>query len=191
MVDILLVEDQKDLSNLMKAFLLKKGYTVYCAMTGEEAIHYLQEDQAKLVLLDIMLPGIDGFAVCSAIRKKGNTPIIILSARVSKEDKITGFQLGADDYVEKPVDIDIMIAKVEALFKRYYNQGDEAGVIHSGTVTIDQNKMKVWYQKQEIDLTIKEYDLLLLLVENKGKTLKKITFSIKSGVRTVRVKIRR
>jgi Response regulators consisting of a CheY-like receiver domain and a winged-helix DNA-binding domain len=173
MVDILLVEDQEELSKLMSKFLLKDGYTVYRAMNGEEAQQFLSSQKARLVLLDLMLPGLDGFALCSYIRKKGDIPIIIISARVDKEAKMSGFQLGADDYIEKPVDIDILRAKLAALFKRFYEVQESTAVIRSGDLVIDQDKMKVTCKEKELNLTIKEYDLLLLLVENKGKTLNK------------------
>ena len=173
MVDILLVEDNRELSKLMSAFLLKDGYSVCCAMSGEEAESFLHKESARLVILDIMLPGIDGFAVCSDIRKKGDIPIIIISAMVDKEAKMNGFQLGADDYMEKPVDIDILKAKIAALFKRFYEAHENLAVIRSGQIVINQDTMKVTCKDRELNLTIKEYDLLRLLVENKGKTMNK------------------
>lgn len=173
MVDILLVEDNKELSNLMKAFLIKDGYSIFIAESGEEAEKFLDTDNAKLVLLDIMLPGIDGFSLCSYIRHKGDTPIIILSAKVDKEDKLNGFNLGADDYIEKPIDIDILQVKIAALFKRYYGNDDSNSIIKSGNLAIDQDKMSVTCNGKVLNMTIKEYDLLLLLVTNKGKTLSK------------------
>ncbi|BCN31665.1 response regulator transcription factor [Anaeromicropila herbilytica] len=173
MVDILLVEDNKELSNLMSKFLVKDGYTVCCAMSGEEAEDFLLKDKARLIILDIMLPGIDGFAVCSYIRQKGDIPIIIISAMVDKESKMNGFQLGADDYIEKPVDIDILRAKIAALFKRFYDVHESAALLRSGDIVIDQDSMQVTYKGKELNLTIKEYDLLLLLIENKGKTMNK------------------
>lgn len=173
MVDILLVEDNKELSNLMKAFLIKDGYSIYIAESGEEAENFLDKDSAKLVLLDIMLPGIDGFSLCSYIRHKGDTPIIILSARIDKEDKLNGFNLGADDYIEKPIDIDILQVKIAALFKRYYVNEDSNSIIKSGNLAIDQDKMSVTCDGKVLNMTIKEYDLLFLLVTNKGKTLSK------------------
>ena len=173
MVDILLVEDNKELSKLMSTFLVKDGYSVFCAMSGEEAEGFLTRDNARLVILDIMLPGMDGFAVCSNIRKKGEIPIIIISAVVDKESKMNGFKLGADDYMEKPIDIDILRAKIAALFKRFYEVQESAARIKSGDIVIDQDSMKVTCKGIELSLTIKEYDLLRLMVENKGKTLNK------------------
>ena len=115
MTDILLVEDQQELNTLMCTFLERAGYQVKGTCTGEEALQFFQENQVKLVILDVMLPGMDGFAVCSAIREMSSVPILFLSARVEKEAQMNGFLVGADDYVEKPVDMDIMLAKVMAL----------------------------------------------------------------------------
>lgn len=173
MIDILLVEDNVELSKLVCSFLKKDGYSVHCAMSGEEAEHFLSKESAKLVILDIMLPGIDGYAVCANIRKKGDVPIIFLSAILDKDAKMNGFQLGADDYIEKPVDIDLLRAKITVLFKRFYNVYEGGAIIKSGEIVINQDTMQVTYKGAELNLTIKEYDLLKVLVENKGKTLNK------------------
>ena len=173
MVDILLVEDNKELSMLMNKFMSNAGYSVYCAYTGEQALEFASKETARLVILDIMLPGIDGFAVCMQLRKTGDIPVMILSARTDKESKMSGYRIGADDYIEKPVDIDIMLAKIEALFSRYYDIHDNGAIINSGEIVINQDTMEVTYKGNVLNLTIKEYDLLRLLIENKGKTLGK------------------
>ena len=121
MIDILIVEDNKEIAILLKDFLEKESYIVSVAESGEKALSLYETYGARLILLDIMLPGIDGFNVCSKIREKSNTPIIILSAKTDKEDKINGIVLGADDYIEKPIDIDILLAKINGIFKRRYD----------------------------------------------------------------------
>lgn len=173
MVDILLVEDYTELRELIKAFLEREGYLVKGACSGEEALRFLSEDKAKLVILDVMLSGMDGFAVCSSIRENSNMPVIFLSAKVGKEDKMNGFQLGADDYVEKPVDMDILSAKVKALMRRNYELKKKNTVMHSGAITIDKEAQQVFLKGEMIALTGKEYELLVIFVENPGKTLKK------------------
>ena len=120
MTDILIVEDNKELSALLCDFLRAENYTVSVAETGEKALQLYEKYGARLVVLDIMLPGIDGFSVCSEIRKDSNTPILIVSAKNTKDDKLKGLILGADDYIEKPYDIDILIAKIGGIFKRRY-----------------------------------------------------------------------
>ncbi|MCI7791048.1 MAG: response regulator transcription factor [Lachnospiraceae bacterium] len=173
MIDILLVEDQQELNTLMCTFLEKAGYQVKGVCTGEEALQFFTEEKAKLVILDVMLPGMDGFAVCSAIREQSSVPILFLSARVEKEAQMNGFLLGADDYVEKPVDMDILLAKVGAFMKRNYDLKQKNTILGSGELSIDKDKRQVFLRHKELTLTGKEYELLLLFVENPGKTLHK------------------
>lgn len=169
MTDILIVEDNKEIGTLLCDFLMAEGYSVTLCDKGEEALTFFDQEQAKLVILDIMLPGIDGFAVCQKIREKDNTPIFIVSAKVDKEDKMSGLLLGADDYIEKPFDIDLLIAKIDGIFKRRY----EAKVLQDKEIKMDLLNRKVYLHNQELTLTVKEYDLLQLFLENKGKALKK------------------
>lgn len=173
MTDILLIEDNTELAELIRIFLERDGYRVRVEDSGEKALGFLREEKAKLVLLDVMLPGMDGFAVCASIREESNIPILIMSARIEKEDKMNGFMLGADDYVEKPVDIDILSAKVGALMRRNYSLKAFNKVLHSGSLSIDKETRQAFLKGKEIFLTAKEYELLLLLAENPGKTLHK------------------
>ena len=173
MVDILLVEDNEELKELMSRFLVKAGFSIISVTTGEAVISFLQEEQAALVLLDLMLPNMDGFAVCKRLRQEGEVPIIILSAMSAKEAKIAAYELGADDYIEKPIDIEILIAKINALFKRYYEKKENSAIIRSGGIELNQDTMLVLCDKKQIEMTMKEYDLLLLFLENEGKTLSK------------------
>lgn len=173
MVDLLLVEDSLELADLICTFLKKDGFSIINVDSGEKALQFLEKDAAKIVLLDIMLPGIDGFTVCSGIRKKHNTPIIIMSAKVDKQDKINGFTLGADDYIEKPVDVDILSAKVSALMKRNYELKAKRTIINSGAISINKSANEVYLNGKLLNMTSKEFELLLLLVENPSKTLSK------------------
>ena len=134
MADIIIVEDNEEIGGLLSDFLEAEGYDTYLALSGEEALEVYAEEDAKLIILDIMLPGIDGFAVCSKIREKANTPIIIVSAKEGKEDKLNGLMLGADDYIEKPYDIDILLAKVKGIFKRRYSTEE----IVEGNIRLDK-----------------------------------------------------
>ena len=169
MTDILIVEDNKELRTLLADFLLSEGYTVRQAPTGEEALSIMKNEEIRLVLLDIILPGMDGFAVCRQIRETHNTPILMLSARIDKEDKLNGLLLGADDYIEKPYDIDILIAKIQGIFKRRY----ETDLITDNDLVLNKNSRTVLLKGKELGLTTKEFELLLLLMENSGKVLKK------------------
>lgn len=173
MADILLIEDNEELRNLIKAFLERGGYAVAAVSSGEEALGWLGRERAKLMLLDIMLPGMDGFALCDKVRKENNIPIIILSACTEKDDQMNGFSLGADDYVEKPVDMDILLAKIGALIRRNYELKRQNTVIHSGGLIIDKDAKQVTLDGKTLSMTVKEYELLLLFVENPGKVLRK------------------
>lgn len=168
-MDILIVEDNKELLELLTDFLRADGYTVSVAENGEKALSLYQKYGARLVLLDINLPDIDGFSVCEKIRQEGNTPVIMLTARVSKEDKLNGLILGADDYIEKPYDIDILLAKIKGIFKRRF--ADDK--ITEGDLTLNLVTQALTKNGKTIDMTAKEFELLKMLIENKGQTLTK------------------
>ena len=175
--NILVVEDQKDLAELFQLFLERAGFGVTCVSSGEEAVCYVREHGTDLMILDVNLPGMDGFAVCRQVRKNANLPILIVSARTDKEDKLNGFVQGADDYIEKPVDPDILIAKVRAILQRVQEAWDKSDqddpVIEAGDIRIDTDARKVFKDGQLLSLNVKEYELLLLLIQNSGKTLYK------------------
>lgn len=173
MKDILLVEDHAELNHLMQMFLEKDGFTVKGVFSGEEALAYLETEKVKMVILDVVLPGMDGFAVCADVRARSNIPVLFLSARGDKEDKMNGFLQGADDYIEKPVDMDILSARVRALMRRSYDLKRQNMVIRSGDISIDKEARQVFLAGKELALTGKEYELLVLLVENPGRVLKK------------------
>ena len=169
MVDILIVEDNKELADLLCDFLRAENYVVSVADSGEKALALYERYGAKLLVLDIMLPGIDGFGVCAKIREQSNTPILIVSAKTGKDDKLNGLILGADDYIEKPYDIDILMAKIHGIFKRRYSHDE----LRDGNLRLDRVSRTAYKADVPLTLTAKEFDLLLLLMENKGKPLSK------------------
>ena len=177
MADILVVEDNKEMGTLLCDFLQAEGYTTMHCLDGADALDMFLSSKAKLVILDIMLPHLDGFGICKKIRETSNTPIIMVSAKNMKDDKLKGLLLGADDYIEKPYDIDILLVKVKGIFSRRYS----TDVISDGFLKIDKLKKTasvrtgkeqepVW---KDYELTQKEYELLCTLVENTGKTVNK------------------
>ena len=168
-MDILIIEDNKELSGLLCDFLRRENYTVSVAESGEKALQLYERYGARLIVLDIMLPGMDGFGVCKKIREESNVPILIVSAKTAKEDMLNGLDLGADDYIEKPYDIDIMLAKISGIFKRRY----AACKIVDGDICINRVSRTVYKNGVQIQMTAKEFDLLLLLAENKGRALSK------------------
>ena len=167
--DILIVEDDKNIANLLGEFLRDKGFVVTIANDGDKALALYKKYGARLLVLDIMLPCVDGFSILSKIREECNTPIIIVSAKGTKEDKLKGIIGGADDYIEKPYDIDILIAKIEGIFKRRYAMDEMV----SGDIRIDKEGKVVYYKNAPVEMTVKEYELLCLLMENQGKVLSK------------------
>lgn len=169
MTDILIVEDNKELAGVLCDFLRAENYTVSVAENAEKALSLYQKYGARLVVLDIMLPDTDGFSVCEKIRAESNTPILIVSAKTGKDDKLNGLNLGADDYIEKPYDIDIMLAKIGGIFKRRY-AFDE---LSDGNIRINKINRIVYKNDAPLEMTAKEFDLLALLIENKGRTLSK------------------
>lgn len=173
MHDILMVEDELELANLLSIYIERAGYTVQRAASGEEALACLRKDAVKMLLLDIALPGMDGFAVCREVRRTGSVPVLMISARVGKEDQLNGFRLGADDYIEKPVDPDLLVAKINALFARSYGDLAQKDLLVSGDITIDKAARKVYKNGTPVELNVKEYELLLLLAQNPSKTLDK------------------
>ena len=169
MIDVLIVEDNKELADLLCDFLRAENYTVSVAESGEKALQLYERYGARLLVLDIMLPGMDGYGVCRKIREESNTPILIVSAKTEKDDKLTGFMAGADDYIEKPYDIDIMLAKIAGIFKRRYGLDEVA----DGDLRMNKANHTVYKGDRELSVTAKEFELLLYLVENKGKVLNK------------------
>ena len=170
MADILVVEDNIEMGTLLCDFLTAEGYTTELCTDGLDAVDMFVSTKAKLVILDIMLPHLDGYGICKKIRETSNAPVIMVSAKNLKDDKPKGLVLGADDYLEKPYDIDILIAKVKGIFSRRYSED----VLSDGFLKIDKLRHTVSVkQGKEIELTQKEYELLTLLVENTGKTMNK------------------
>ncbi len=168
-MDILIVEDNDELAEVLLDFLVAEGYEAEIAGNGYEALELFSAHSPRLVILDIMLPGMDGFTVCTEIRRLSDVPVIIVSARGEKTDMLDGLGLGADDYIEKPYDIDILLAKINGIFERRYR----GRMIKEGSLTIDCAKREVYLDGRHLPLTVKEYELLLLLVTNKEKVISK------------------
>lgn len=169
MTDILIVEDNKELSGVLCDFLRAENYTVSVAENAETSLALYQKYGARLVVLDIMLPDKDGFYILEKIRAESNTPVLIVSARTGKDDKLLGLDLGADDYIEKPYDIDIMLAKIRGIFKRRYSLDE----ITDGDIRINKGSRETFKNNVSLEMTSKEFELLALLMENKGRALSK------------------
>ena len=167
MQHILIVEDDLDIQELLKNFLQEVGYAVTLASDGIEAISLFASTHFDLILLDIMLPKIDGFTVCELIRKQSSVPIIMLTAKSEEEDKLKGYELGADDYITKPFSPKVLLAKVGALLRRSSITPTDS--VNAGKITIIPTSHKVFVDGQEINLTHKEYELLYFFMGNPGQ----------------------
>ena len=169
MMDVLIMEDNREIGGMLLDFLTAEGFSACLACSGEEGLALFRQQGAKLVVLDVMLPGMDGFAVCQAIRQDHNTPLIIVSARGEKADQLTGLQLGADDYIEKPYDIDLLLAKIRGIFLRRY----QMDLLVWKDLKLDKAARQVTRAGVPLRMTGKELELLQILLENPGKTLSK------------------
>ncbi|MBE5965358.1 MAG: response regulator transcription factor [Lachnospiraceae bacterium] len=175
MTDILIIEDDSEIAGLVRDFLIADGYSCEIRRSGEAGLSFIKYDTPRIVLLDINLPGIDGFSVCDEIHRGQNIPLIIVSARGTKDDKLQGLNLGADDYIEKPFDIDLLKAKVSALYRRHYGADPLGNKLVVGNLTIDDSKRTAFFDGKPLELNPKEFDLLFYLAQNAGKALRKDT----------------
>lgn len=167
---ILLVEDEIDLNNIVTKYLKKNGYSVDSVFDGEEALDYLEYGEYDLVILDVMMPKLNGFEVIKELRNKGNhTSVLMLTARDSADDKVKGLDLGADDYLVKPFDFNELSARIRAVVRRKY--GNSSNKLIIGDLVIDSSEKSVTRAGKEIELTGKEYEVLEYLVQSKNRIL--------------------
>ena len=166
MSKILVVDDELNICELLKLYLENEGYTVFTANDGQAAVTAFQQKAPDLVLLDIMLPKMDGWQVCREIRKTSSAPIIMLTAKGETEDKVSGLELGADDYITKPFSPKELVLRVNNIIKRAYR--DDNNRISIDGYELDEEQRKIYADNVEIELTTKEFDLLMMFIKNKG-----------------------
>lgn len=196
---ILVVDDEKLLVKGLKYNLEQEGYQIVTAFDGEEAIRLAHDDSIGLILLDVMLPKVDGLTACRSIRGFSNVPIIMLTARSEDIDKILGLEYGADDYITKPFNVREVISRIKAILRRVNPTPKEnQSIFISGDITLDYNFRRAVIGDKTIELTGKEFDLLELFVKNPGKVYTRENlldiawgFDYLGDVRTVDVHIRR
>ena len=176
---ILIVEDEAKLREVLCDYFISKGDQPFEAPNGVCALELLQEYEFDAVLLDIMMPGLDGLSVCRAVRRENDVPIIFLTALSDEEDKLLGYELGADDYVTKPFSLSVLYAKVTALIKRNQRKVLAGDRMESGGVTLEQSTRRVFVGKREVALTPKEFALLRCLMENRGLVLSREQLLVK------------
>ncbi len=168
---ILLVEDDRQLSDLVTDFLTSEGYHVRQEFRGDTVAKRVELFSPDIIILDIMLPGKDGFAVCRDLRPSFSGPILMLTAKGTDFDQVLGLEIGADDYVIKPVEPRVLLARVTALLRRGQlpNQSQEVGEVNCGDLHINRASRKVTLQNENVDLTSQEFDLLWLLASKSGE----------------------
>ena len=198
---VLVVDDEKLIVKGIRFSLEQDGMEVTCAYDGEEALHLAQENKFDMILLDIMLPKMDGFEVCQAIREFSNMPIVMLTAKGDDMDKILGLEYGADDYITKPFNILEVKARIKAIMRRTAAsepKEENSKVIESGDLKLDCESRRLFVQGREINLTAKEFDLLELLVMNPNKVYSRENllnlvwgYEYPGDVRSVDVHVRR
>jgi len=172
MKKVLLVEDEARMRMIVKDYLENDGFEVVEAKDGMEAINRFREEEVDIILLDLMIPYLDGFAVCKEIRETSDIPIIIITAKEEDEDKIKGFNLGADEYVTKPFSPKVLVARVHSLLKRVEGSiGVKKEIIRIGIIEINKLSYEVKVNDEIIVLSPKEYELLTFLVRNKNKVM--------------------
>ncbi|PKM93263.1 MAG: DNA-binding response regulator [Firmicutes bacterium HGW-Firmicutes-1] len=169
-INILIAEDEERLRKLIVKYLKNENYSIFEASNGKEAIQIFEEEAIDLVILDVMMPLIDGWHACKTIRKTSNVPIIMLTARSEEEDKIMGFELGVDDYVTKPFSTRELLARVRALLKRSGKTEAKEEVI-LGSLVIHTPSRTVQVEAEEVLLSPKEYDLLVYFTDNPNRAL--------------------
>ena len=167
MANILIVEDEKNMQDIIAAYMTKGGHTCFVADDGVEALLALKNNPMDFMILDLMMPHLDGFSVCRVAREMGNMPILMLTAKSEEADKLKGYEYGADDYMTKPFSPKILLAKVNALLRRSMSVSPDT--LSAGKIMIMPSLHKVFLDGQEIVLTHKEYELLSLFMAHPGQ----------------------
>ena len=168
---ILVVDDESRMRKLVKDFLVKKDYVVIEAADGEEALDiFYEQNDINMILLDVMMPKLDGWQVCREIRKESKVPIIMLTAKSEEQDELLGFELGVDEYITKPFNPKILVARVDAILRRT-NSLDMESSLSAGNIEVDKAAHVVKVCGEIVELSYKEFELLLYFIENQGIAL--------------------
>ncbi|GAV22188.1 response regulator transcription factor [Carboxydothermus pertinax] len=172
---ILVVDDEPKIVAMVKSYLTKEGYEVLGSFNGSDALKVFLQDKPDLIVLDWMMPGMDGIEVLREIRKESQIPIIMLTAKTEEVDKLIGFELGVDDYVVKPFSLRELAARIKGILKRVEaKQSSKAEVLIEGELTLYPQTREVFYQENPVDLTPTEFKLLEALMKNPGKVFSRL-----------------
>lgn len=172
---VLVVDDEAQIVRVLRGYLERAGFTVLTAYDGAEALRLARQERPDLIILDLMLPGMDGIDVCRALRKESDVPIIMLTARVEETDRIIGLELGADDYVTKPFSPREVVARVRAVLRRTRPSADQAGqaVLVVGALRLDEAKRTLTVDGRPVDLTPSEFDILKVMMREPGRVFRR------------------
>lgn len=173
MTDILIVEDNEELGALIRDFLVRDGFTVTWKTTGEDGLSALKEDKYRLMLLDVMLPGFDGYETLRILRKDLGLPVIMMSAKNDDQSKILGLDVGADDYIEKPFSFPVLSSKIKAILRRNYDASEERKELSYKDIKVDLDDMTVRKGEKVIPVNGKELDILIYFLKNPEKVIHK------------------
>lgn len=173
MTDILIVEDNEELGALIRDFLVRDGFTVTWKTTGEDGLSALKEDKYRLMLLDVMLPGFDGYETLRILRKDLGLPVIMMSAKNDDQSKILGLDVGADDYIEKPFSFPVLSSKIKATLRRNYDTSEERKELSYKDIKVDLDDMTVRKGDKVIPVNGKELDILIYFLKNPEKVIHK------------------
>ena len=173
MTDILIVEDNEELGALIRDFLIRDGFTVTWKTTGEDGLAALKEDKFRLMLLDVMLPGFDGYETLRILRKDLGLPVIMMSAENDDQSKILGLDVGADDYIEKPFSFPVLSSKIKAILRRNYDASEERKELSYKDIKVDLDDMTVRKGDKVIPVNGKELDILIYFLKNPEKVIHK------------------
>jgi len=168
---ILIVEDEKHLVKVLKYNLEKAGYRVLVVHDGQSALTSFKKEIPDMVILDIMLPKLDGFEICKEIRRESKVPILMLTARKEEVDRVLGLELGADDYVTKPFSVRELLARVKAILRRVSDKEDKKSLVRAGDLEVDLERYETRIGERPIDLSPKEFEFLKCLIQADGKAL--------------------
>lgn len=178
---ILIIEDEQDIARIIRDYINKNGYEATIANNGKDAVQLIEILNPEFIILDIMLPDIDGIELCRQIREKNNVPILILSARGSDTDKVLGLGFGADDYMTKPFSLTELLARIKSNLRRVESmvgaspkQSEDEDILHLGTIIIDKKGYKVTKEGKEVSLSAKELELLFFLSKHRNQVFSKI-----------------
>ena len=171
---ILVVDDEKRIISLLKAYLEQQGFLVTTALNGKDAIYIARHEKPDLIILDIMMPEMDGYEFMRQHRKERETPIILLTAKVDEDDKVIGLELGADDYVTKPFSPRELTSRIRAVLRRTGQSLPQVEVLRLGGITLDRDSHLVTVEESIVDLTLSEFDLLAVLMSAPGRTFTRL-----------------